>query len=183
MTSYWLIKALLILALIAITVVLMRPSRSASSLALRRIGMLLVLVAAVFAILFPGLFNTFAHAVGVSNGTNLLVYLLTIALFTQIASSYRRDTRLDQRLTILAREVALNRGALREATGRDPHPELTRKDEAQTGEATVAPRNLAVDPRDPVETAADPREPQDPDRGAAQPNEGPVKSQPRDFHH
>ncbi len=109
MSSYWLIKSLLIVGLILITYVLVRPTRSASSLAVRRIGMLLVLAGAVFAILFPSLFNDFARLVGVTNGTNLLVYLLTIALFAQMATSYRRDAALDQKLTALAREVALTR--------------------------------------------------------------------------
>lgn len=109
MSSYWLIKALLILSLIIITFVLVRPTRSASSLAIRRIGMLIILGGAVFAILFPGVFNSFARTIGVSNGTNLLVYLLVIALFAQMASSYRRDAQLNEKLTTLAREVALAR--------------------------------------------------------------------------
>lgn len=121
MSGYWLIKSLLIVALVAVTYFLVRPSRTASSLALRRIGLLLVLAAAVFAILFPGLFNTFARAVGVSNGTNLLVYLLTIALFAQMASSYRRDSNLDRKLSVLAREVALsNRPENQSEPGEDP---------------------------------------------------------------
>lgn len=125
MSGYWLIKVLLIVALAGVTYFLIRPSRSASSLALRRIGMLLVLAAAVFAILFPSLFNTFARAVGVSNGTNLLVYLLTIALFAQMASSYRRDSGLDRKLSVLAREVALNReSAQRSAPSRSSDPTI-----------------------------------------------------------
>ena len=107
MPGYWLIKVLLIASLFLITYLLVRPSRSANTLALRRIGMLAVLLAAVFAIIFPSLFNSFARAVGVASGTNLLVYLLTIALFAQMVSSYRRDTNLDRKLTTLAREVAI----------------------------------------------------------------------------
>ncbi|WP_099331818.1 DUF2304 domain-containing protein [Actinomyces minihominis] len=109
MSSYWLIKALLILSLIIITYILVRPSRSANSLAIRRIGIFLILAGAVFAILFPGIFNSFARTIGVTNGTNLLVYLLVIALFAQMATSYRRDAQLNEKLTTLAREVALAR--------------------------------------------------------------------------
>ncbi len=109
MAHYWLIKSLLILALIAVTYLLVRPTRSAGSLAVRRIGMFIVLGGAVFAILFPSLFNDFARMVGVANGTNLLVYLLVIALFAQMATSYRRDAAIEARLTKLAREVAIQK--------------------------------------------------------------------------
>ena len=104
---YWLIKSLLILALFAATYFLVRPTRSASSLALRRIGLFMILGGAVFAILFPGVFNRFAQALGVMSGTNLLVYLLVVALFAQMATSYRRDAAMQSRVTALAREVAL----------------------------------------------------------------------------
>lgn len=105
--SYWLIKALLILGLLVVTYVLVRPPRSASTLAVRRIGLLLVLVGAAFAIIFPEVFNLLAHAIGVQSGTNLLVYLLVIALFAQIATSYRRDVEAEMKLTELARQIAL----------------------------------------------------------------------------
>ena len=109
MSIYWLIKTLLVVSMIAITYFLVRPTKTANSLAVRRIGMLLVIVSAVFAILFPSVFNTFARYIGVASGINLLVYLLTITLFSQMASSYRRDRMLNEKLTTLAREVALAR--------------------------------------------------------------------------
>ena len=109
MSSYWLIKTLLIIGMIGITHFLVKPTKTANSLALRRIGMLLVILSAMFAILFPSVFNTFARQLGVASGINLLVYLLTIALFAQMASSYRRDRTLNEKLTALAREVALAR--------------------------------------------------------------------------
>lgn len=109
MTHYWLIKSLLIIALIAVTYLLVRPARTASTLALRRIGLFLILGAAVFAILFPGVFNKFAFSLGVVTGTNLLVYLLAVALFAQMATSYRRDAAMQARVTALAREVAIQK--------------------------------------------------------------------------
>lgn len=111
MAHYWLIKSLLIVALIAATYLLVRPARTASTLALRRIGLFLILGAAVFAILFPSVFNRFALALGVVTGTNLLVYLLAVALFAQMATSYRRDAAMQARVTALAREVAIQNAA------------------------------------------------------------------------
>lgn len=108
---YWLIKTLLILALIATTFFLVRPVQTEKSLAVRRIGMLLVIIAAIFAIIFPELFNQFARLVGVESGTNLLVYLLVVALFAQMVSGYRRDLAAEAKLTELARAIALSQTA------------------------------------------------------------------------
>ncbi len=105
--NYWLIKLLLVAALAGITLFLVRPVRTDTRLALRRLGMLLLVVVAVFAILFPSWFNRFAQAVGVASGTNLLVYLLFVALLAQMASSYRREVALQRQITRLARTVAL----------------------------------------------------------------------------
>ncbi|MFZ1383188.1 MAG: DUF2304 domain-containing protein [Scrofimicrobium sp.] len=105
--NYWLIKAILIVSLLLVMYFLVRPVRTDSSLALRRIGMFLVMVAAMFAIIFPGLFNRFAHSIGVMSGTNLLVYILVIVILAQMASSYRKDMASQQKLTTLARKIAL----------------------------------------------------------------------------
>ena len=105
--GYWLIKSLLIIGMIIVIFFVLRPVKTMNSLALRRIGMLIVLLAAVFAVIFPDVVNRFAHFIGVSTGINLLVYLLVIALFAQMASAYRRDSVAEQKLTELARQVAL----------------------------------------------------------------------------
>ena len=107
MTNYWLIKALLLVALLLIAWLVLRPVRSSRHLAVRRLGMLLVVVFAVFAVLFPGLLNELAHALGIERGVNLLLYVLVVAFFVQVATTYRRDSEIDKRLTRLARAVAL----------------------------------------------------------------------------
>lgn len=105
--SYWVIKCILIGALLVVTYFILRPARSETSLALRRVGMLLALAAAIFAVVFPELFNRFARSIGVMSGTNLLVYLMVIVILAQMASSYRKDLLAKQKLTALARRVAL----------------------------------------------------------------------------
>ena len=107
--NYWLIKTLLVVALIVVTYLVIKPPKTASSLAVRRIGMLLVLASAGIAIVFPEVFNGLARAIGVQSGLNLVVYLLVIALFAQMATSYRRDAAAEAKLTELARQVALQR--------------------------------------------------------------------------
>jgi hypothetical protein len=112
-TRYWLIKAILLVALLFIAWVIVRPVRSQGHLALRRVVMVGTIVFAMFAVMFPGLLNRVAWRLGVDRGINLLVYVLVLALFAQIATAYRRDSTAEKRLTGLARAVALD-------TVRDP---------------------------------------------------------------
>lgn len=58
MPSYWLIRLLLLVGFVLIALVIMRPVRSQSHLAVRRLSILVLLLFAVFAILFPELSTT-----------------------------------------------------------------------------------------------------------------------------
>lgn len=107
MGSYWLIKIILLAGLLVVAWFLMRPVRSQGHLALRRLGMILTIVFAMFAVLFPGLLNRVAWQLGVDRGINLLVYVLVLAFFAQVATAYRRDSTNERRLTGLARAIAL----------------------------------------------------------------------------
>ena len=46
------------------------------------------------------------------SGTNLLVYMLVIAYLAQMASTYRRDAAAEEKVTELARQVALQNARL-----------------------------------------------------------------------
>ena len=105
--DYIIIKILLILGLVLIAYFLMRPVKSANHLALRRIWMMIVVLVAAFAVIFPELLNGLARTIGVASGVNLVVYILVIAVFTQMATSYRRDLATDRKITALSRALAL----------------------------------------------------------------------------
>ncbi len=105
--SYWLIKTLLIVGLIAVAYVMLRPVKSANHLALRRLGVMLIVVLAGLSVIFPDVVNRLARMIGVTSGVNLLVYVLFLAVFTQMAVGYRRDLATDRKITALARAVAL----------------------------------------------------------------------------
>ena len=107
MSAYLAIRALLLLALALTAWWLLRPVSSASSLAMRRIGIGAVVAAAIVAILVPSLANTTARAIGVERGVNLIVYGLVIALIAQMVTGYRREARTEQRMAALARSLAL----------------------------------------------------------------------------
>lgn len=115
MPTYWLIKGLLILALFALALLVIRPVKSANHLALRRLGVIVIIIFAAFAILFPHLLNDLAHALGVERGINLLVYTTVLALFMQMATTYRRDADAEQRITQLARAIAIANAQLPES--------------------------------------------------------------------
>ena len=68
MSAYLAIRVLLLLALALTAWWLVRPVSSASSLAMRRIGIGAVVAAAIVAILVPSLANTAARAIGVERG-------------------------------------------------------------------------------------------------------------------
>lgn len=108
MTQYWLIKGILLIGFIGIAWFLMRPVHSPGHLALRRLSTMLVIAFAVFAVLFPGLLNKVAYQLGVERGINLLVYVIVLAFFAQMANTYRRDSSQERRMTGLARAIALD---------------------------------------------------------------------------
>ena len=107
MSAYLVIRILLLIALAITAWWLVRPVSSASSLAVRRIGIGLLVVAAVVAILVPTLANTVARAIGVERGVNLIVYGLVVAFIAQMVTGYRREARAEARMATLARSLAL----------------------------------------------------------------------------
>lgn len=107
MPSYWLIRLLLLAGLALIAILVMRPIRSQSHLAIRRLMILALLLFAVFAVLLPGTLNRVAQHLGVEKGLNLLVYALVIVVFAQLVGSYRKEAAQERRITALARAVAL----------------------------------------------------------------------------
>ena len=90
MSTYLAIRVLLLAALGATAWWLVRPVSSASSLALRRIGIGMLVAAAFVAILVPSLANRAAHAIGVDLGDNLIVYSQVVPLIAQSVTAYRR---------------------------------------------------------------------------------------------
>ena len=106
MSAYLAIRVLLLLALALTAWWLVRPVSSASSLALRRLGIGAVVAAAIVAILVPSLANTAARAIGVERGVNLIVYGLVIAMIAQMVTGYR-EARAEERMAELARALAL----------------------------------------------------------------------------
>lgn len=101
------IKALLIVAFVAFGLILLKPGGSARTQAIRTITLLLLLVAAVYAVVFPGVVNDLALAVGVGRGTDLLLYAFIIVFVANALTTVRKRRAQDAQITQLARQIAL----------------------------------------------------------------------------
>jgi hypothetical protein len=101
------IQPLLILAIIALLVYLLRSRRSAQSRAWVKVGYVAFVLAAVYAVLRPNDTTVVAHWVGVARGTDLMLYALIIAFSFTTLSTYLRFKDLELRYARLARAIAL----------------------------------------------------------------------------
>jgi len=114
-----LIKLLLLIGIIAVTVLLTRSTTGARHQAIRRLLLIGFVALAVVAVLFPPMLTRIAQFVGVGRGADLLLYGLTITFLGFVAASYRRMRTMEQRVTTLARELAI-REALHDRHGHPP---------------------------------------------------------------
>jgi hypothetical protein len=101
------IQVLLIAAVIALLVYLLRSRTNAKAKAWVKVGYVLFVIAAVYAILRPDDTTVVANWLGVDRGADLLSYALMIAFVFTTLSTYLRFKELELRYAQLARAVAL----------------------------------------------------------------------------
>lgn len=102
-----LIQVLLIAVVIVVAFRLFRM-RGARAQALRRIGLMLFAGFAVVSILVPNLWNKVATIVGVSRGTDVILYGLVVVSLSYMVTVYSRFRAMEASLTRLARRIALD---------------------------------------------------------------------------
>ena len=102
-----LIKLLLLAAIVVVGLLAFRGSRKALHKVLWRGYVVLVVMAAGAAVLFPDLVTTGANAVGVGRGTDLVLYLLVVTFMLVSVVQFRRLGELERRYTQLARSLAI----------------------------------------------------------------------------
>lgn len=105
--SQILIKAVLITVFALLGLVILLPRRGARGIAIRRLTLVLVVVSAVIAVIFPSLTNAVASVLGVGRGTDLLLYGLIVVFLGFAVTSSAHNRRLDRQITDLARQIAL----------------------------------------------------------------------------
>ena len=101
------IQGLLITSIIALLVYLLRSRRNAQSRAWVKVGYLVFVMAAVYAVLRPNDTTVVAHWLGVDRGTDLMLYALIVAFGFSTLNTYLRFKDLELRYARLARAVAL----------------------------------------------------------------------------
>ncbi len=101
------IQVLLIGAVVALLVYLLRSRTNAKAKAWVKVGYVLFVIAAVYAILRPDDTTVLANWLGVDRGADLLTYSLAIAFVFTTISTYLRFKELELRYARLARAVAL----------------------------------------------------------------------------
>jgi hypothetical protein len=101
------IKWLLVPAIVIAVVMSLRAWSSLRGQARRKIFAGLTVVAGVAAVLFPGLLQAAADAVGVTRGTDLLLYGLALVIIYLVGSTSVRFRDQEARLVVVARRVAM----------------------------------------------------------------------------
>jgi hypothetical protein len=107
------IKWLLVPALVIAVVLSLRARSSLRGQARRKILAVLTVVAGAVAVLFPGLLQALADMVGVTRGTDLMLYGLALVIIYLVGSTGVRFREQESRLVLLARQVALGEAQAR----------------------------------------------------------------------
>ncbi|WP_336660597.1 DUF2304 domain-containing protein [Leucobacter sp. USHLN153] len=126
-----LFQVLLVAVVIAAASIAVRFLPGERSLALKRIFAIIFVLAAVVAIVFPGLLTSVANFFGIGRGTDLLLYLFIVAMLVFAVAVVRAKARSDARVTELARAVALMEARIHEeqaARDRESHNQAPRSD-------------------------------------------------------
>jgi hypothetical protein len=103
------IKLLLIAAALGFGFLVLREKVPGQHLALRRATGLAVMTLAILAVLWPSPTTYIANAVGVGRGTDLVLYALVMVFLFNAVATAQRLHKLEFQITILARELAIER--------------------------------------------------------------------------
>jgi hypothetical protein len=109
-----LIQPILVGAILAVAMVHLKAF---SSRLLSRAATLMFVALGVAFVVNPELTNDIAHMVGVGRGTDLVLYALFPATISMFLHLYRRNRQLEERLTGMARHIAIREAARLGSTG------------------------------------------------------------------
>ncbi len=125
------VQIALVLAVVLVSLTLMRGGSNARHLAIRRIMLILFAAIAALSIFFPTLLTKVAQAFGIGRGTDLVLYGLVVSFLVYMATTYQRFRQMETTLTKLSRRVAIDEvnrtqspaavaQMIAEGTGREP---------------------------------------------------------------
>ncbi|WP_295644520.1 DUF2304 domain-containing protein [uncultured Corynebacterium sp.] len=114
-----LIQIFLLLAVVGLALYFLSNRRKARAKAGVKIGFVIFMLASVYAVLRPDDLTVVAQWLGVSRGTDLLLYVLVIAFMFTTMSTYVRFREQELRYARLARAVALQNAVKPEGDATD----------------------------------------------------------------
>ncbi len=102
------VQIVLVLAVIVVSLALMRGGSNARHLAIRRIMLVIFAVVAALSIFFPELLTMLARSLGIGRGTDLVLYGLIVSFMVFMATTYQRFRHMETTLTQLSRRIAID---------------------------------------------------------------------------
>ncbi|MDJ0316460.1 DUF2304 domain-containing protein [Arthrobacter antibioticus] len=102
------VQIALVLAVITVSLALMRGGSNARHMAIRRILLVVFAGVAVLSIFLPGLLSHVARFFGIGRGTDLVLYGLIVSFLVFMATTYQRFRHMETTLTKLARRIAID---------------------------------------------------------------------------
>ncbi|WCI08617.1 DUF2304 domain-containing protein [Arthrobacter sp. OVS8] len=102
------VQIVLVLAVIVVSLALMRGGSNARHLAIRRIMLVIFACVAALSIFFPELLTMLARSLGIGRGTDLVLYGLVVSFMVFMATTYQRFRHMETTLTQLSRRIAID---------------------------------------------------------------------------
>lgn len=102
------VQIALVLAVVIVSLALMRGGSNARHLAIRRIMLVIFAVVAALSIFFPELLTMLARSLGIGRGTDLVLYGLIVSFLVFMATTYQRFRHMETTLTQLSRRIAID---------------------------------------------------------------------------
>ncbi|OMH27066.1 hypothetical protein BKD30_04040 [Tersicoccus phoenicis] len=103
-----LVQLVLVLAVVGMSVALMRGGINARHLAIRRIFLMVFALVAALSVVFPELLTRLARLLGIGRGTDLVLYALIVSFLVYMATSFQRFRHMESTVTQLARRIAID---------------------------------------------------------------------------
>ncbi|WP_316668454.1 DUF2304 domain-containing protein [uncultured Propionibacterium sp.] len=109
MTGQIVIKIILLLAFALLAMLLLVPRPNTRGRAVRRIMLVLLLVAGIVFVIMPQWLTAIAHLVGIGRGADLVLYALVVLVVGNMIAARRTAISQNRDITQLARAVAIAR--------------------------------------------------------------------------
>lgn len=112
MSNQILVQVVLIIAAIGALVYFVRRGHNVRIRASKRVAFFAFIAVNIYAVLRPNDVTAVAQLLGIGRGTDLVVYLLVVAFVFGMINTYLRNRELGERLTELARALAVREAEL-----------------------------------------------------------------------